>query len=267
MIDPCFDLADLAAGPTVVVVAHPDDDVLGCGALLARSRDRRVVFVTNGAPQNNADAVRLGFASPTAYAAARQAEAEAALALAGVAAEQVTWLGVSDQDVSLHLAEVALALQPLLVKTQFVLTHAFEGGHSDHDAVAYAVRAACRLLGSAAPTLVEMPFYHAGTEGWVRQRFLPHPEAGCEIVVPLAPEHQALKASMVAAHASQADTLRSFALDAERFRVAPDYDFGERPHNGSLLYELHGWNLTWADWTTRVSAADAALCFSVPACP
>ena len=266
MANPTLDLADLAAGPTVVVVAHPDDDVLGCGALLARCPDVRVVFVTNGAPQNDADALRLGFASRTAYAFARRAEAEAALALAGVRADQVFWLGISDQYVSRHLAEVALALHPLLALGRFVLTHTFEGGHSDHDAVAYAVHAACRHIGSAAPTLVEMPFYHAGPDGWVRQRFLPHPEAGHETVLVLTPDDRALKAQMVATHPSQADTLRSFALDAERFRVAPAYDFLARPHNGSLLYEQYGWNLTWPDWVARVAPANVALGFGVPAC-
>ena len=64
---------------------------------------------------------------------------------------------------------------------------------------------------------------------------------------------------MIAAHASQRETLASFALDAERFRPAPAYDFARRPHAGPLLYERHGWNLTWDGWTDRVAAARADL--------
>ena len=56
-----------------------------------------------------------------------------------------------------------------------ILTHAYEGGHPDHDAVAFAVAAAVRVAGRAADTtIVEMPFYRAGPEGWIRQLFLPH---------------------------------------------------------------------------------------------
>src|SRR6185437_9724842 len=40
-----------------------------------------------------------------------------------------------------------------------VFTHAYEGGHPDHDAVAFAVHAACRLS-DIPPAIVEMPYYH-----------------------------------------------------------------------------------------------------------
>ena len=49
-----------------------------------------------------------------------------------------------------------------------VLTHAYEGGHPDHDAVAFAVHRAARRTSAA---VVEMPFYHAGPDGVARQVF------------------------------------------------------------------------------------------------
>ena len=244
----------------LVVVAHPDDEVLGCGALLARLAEFRVIHVTDGAPRNGDDARRHGFATPADYAAARAAEARAALGLANMPAERLSCLGLPDQEVSLHLAAVARRLAPALADVDLVLTHAFEGGHSDHDAVAFAVHAATgRVSPTLRPVLVEMPFYHAAPEGWRRQRFLPQAGAGPERTLLLDAASRALKTRMMAAHASQGETLQAFDLGAERFRTAPASDFCERPHAGDLLYERHGWNLDWPTWITRVRSAATDL--------
>ena len=53
--------------------------------------------------------------------------------------------------------------------TRAVLTHPYEGGHPDHDSVAFCVRAAVRLLarggGGDAPEVAEMAFYHRRAGG------------------------------------------------------------------------------------------------------
>jgi N-acetylglucosamine malate deacetylase 2 len=53
------DLADIMV-PVAVVVAHPDDETIGCGAILRRLPLVRLVHVTDGAPRDMIDAVRLG---------------------------------------------------------------------------------------------------------------------------------------------------------------------------------------------------------------
>ncbi len=244
----------------LVVLAHPDDEVLGCGILLTRLPDVTVVHVTDGAPRDGGDARRHGFGDPQAYATARSAEAREALALAGVPSARHHMLGVADQEAAYRLGDIALRLVPFMKAADLVLTHAYEGGHPDHDAVAFAVRAAIRLAGrTAQTTIVEMPFYHAGPEGWIRQRFLPHDGASDETSLDLGPGDLKLKRRMVACHRTQSETLTGFRLDQESFRVAPAYDFTVLPNDAQLLYERHGWNLTGERWQGLVRTALADL--------
>ena len=240
----------------LVVVAHPDDEVLGCGALLSRLSDVDLVHVTDGAPRGGEDARRHGFDTPEAYAAARWREARAALALAGLPEARHRGFGVADQGAAFALAAVARRLVPLAARADVVLTHAYEGGHPDHDAVAFAAHAAVRLAGSAAP-VYDMPFYHAVPGGWARQAFLPG--GGAPHRLALSGPERDLKRRMAACHATQAATLAGFALDSESFRVAPAQDFTRRPHGQDLLYERHGWGLDWAGWVAAVRAAEAEL--------
>jgi N-acetylglucosamine malate deacetylase 2 len=245
-----------------VVVAHADDETIGIGAQLARMPGVTIVQVTDSAPKNAADARAKGFATSAAYAAARRREAEAAAALAGVPAESLVGLGVGDQEAAFHLAAIARRLGALLRDRGIgiVFTHVYEGGHPDHDAVAYGVHRAARIIareGVPAPIIVEMPLYHAGREGWVLQRFCD--ERGPSLSVWLDDFARDLKERQVAAHASQRDVLALFPIVAERFRIAPDHDFSVLPNGGELLYERYPWGLTGARWLAEVARADADL--------
>src|SRR4051812_27248634 len=126
-------------GRTLVLVAHPDDEAAACGALLQRISDPIVVFATDGAPRSNYFWKQYG--SREEYARVRVQEAEQALAAVGVAHFHFLREDppIVDQELFLHLPAAYDALTRLLdaEMPEAILSHAYEGGHPDHDACCF----------------------------------------------------------------------------------------------------------------------------------
>jgi LmbE family N-acetylglucosaminyl deacetylase len=239
--------------PLLLVVAHPDDEVLGLGSRLPHLRGAHIVYVTDGAPRDMTDALRLGLPSREAYAAARMREADAALALLGVERGRVSRLDLHDQEVAYGMAGLSDSCMDLIEELgpAAVITHAYEGGHPDHDAVALAVHLACRRRshrGIVAPQVIEFAGYHDpdGSGRIATHDFLPAPVPG--VAVCLKPAEQARKRRALACFRTQRRMLRLFRADRERFRVAPSYRFTAPPHAWRPFYERFVRDLDGARW-------------------
>jgi LmbE family N-acetylglucosaminyl deacetylase len=262
-----------------IVAAHPDDETLGMGALLCRFGDGLLVHATDGAPRDGEDARNYGFATPSDYAAARRQELTAALSAGGADHLRTRCLGVADKQTMADLAGLTRRIADLLRDENpvAVFTHAYEGGHPDHDAVAFAVHAACRLH-DAAPAIIEFPLYHRRDSRFVTGQFVnasgcrpppgsmdqaterrpnecrPPPGPRCWAIA-LGTRDLARKRAMLDCFATQRWLFEPFDVSAERFRLAPGYDFRELPHAGELHYETLGWGITGDAWRRGAAAA------------
>ena len=139
---------DISQCPSVVVVAaHPDDEVLGAGgllAMLAASRARlRLIAITDG----EASHPGLDRAAAARLAEARVAETSTALQRLGAPAEIVR-LKMPDTGVARREPEVRAALSALVPGFQVCLAP-WEGDlHADHAAAGRAARGACAAAGA-----------------------------------------------------------------------------------------------------------------------
>jgi N-acetylglucosamine malate deacetylase 2 len=259
---PCHFDRRFLAQQVSVVIAHPDDETIGCGALLTRTSAVPVILLTDGAPRNLGDAARLGFASAADYAQARRAELRKVLEIAEIPDNRLIALGLADQTAADRMADLARRLADVFTShnTHIVLTHAYEGGHPDHDAAALAVQLAAELLAARGHDLsvFEMPFYRLGEDGTLYQSFVP---GGAEpIVIPLGPDEQERKRQMMQSFTSQSKVLAPFTLEFERFRPAPTLEQFERlPNDGRLLYERQDWGMTGERWQALASEAIAEI--------
>lgn len=248
---------------TLVIVAHPDDEAIGAGGLLAGLPDAVVAHVTDGAPRDIRYAQSKGFQTREEYARGRRREVVNALAHIGITPDRCRDLGYVDGEASLQLLELVFDVADLMdeVRPDVVLTHPYEGGHSDHDATAFAVHLACGILrrdNVPTPIVLELTSYHNFSGSRRVFSFLPFLGTE-ERTIKLTESEKVLKKRMYQEFASQKHVLERFPINLERFRPAPRYLFTEAPHQGQLDYERFCTIITGAQWRQNAGRALEAL--------
>jgi LmbE family N-acetylglucosaminyl deacetylase len=140
------------------------------------------------------------------------------------------------------------------LQPDLVLSPAYEGGHPDHDAAAFAVALVRKSIKSFRHW--EYPLYHANRKGrMITGKFIARPDDGRETVISLSEDEKSLKSRMLACFETQQEIINRFRVKSERFRPAPAYDFTRPPHPGPLQYERWGWGITGAEWRRRAREA------------
>lgn len=244
---------------TMLVFAHPDDETAALGARLGRFRDANLIHVTDGAPRDEQDSRAHGFNNLDDYRRARAREMGAALAAAGVPDMSCESLNFPDQEATLHLAELARILADRLGqhRPEVIFTHAYEGGHPDHDACAFAVHQAVRMR--PGPVIIECALYHAGKHGLETCTLLYTGDATLEAFYPLTVHEQERKQKLIDCFVTQRQTLQLLTCEREQFRIASAYDFTRPPHIGPVYYDAHPWGMTSQHFCELARAAEAEL--------
>ncbi len=250
----------------LIVAAHPDDETIGASSLFAAYHDVTVLHVTDGAPRDRKFWSRDATGGRDAYARTRRREAEAALSLAGLQPARILQFGIVDQEAVHVLPELISMLRETFTRLtpELVITHAYEGGHPDHDAVSFAVSAARGE--ERYPVVAEMALYHAaGGELRVGELL---PGSVAPISFALSPRERVRREAMLDCYLSQHATLAPFrGRTHESFRPLARYDFGAPPHPGPLHYERLGFAITGAEWRELANRSRQRTCDAAQRAP
>jgi N-acetylglucosamine malate deacetylase 2 len=209
-------------GKVLVLAAHPDDEALACGGLLQRTAEALVVFAVDGAPPHYGFEKKFG--SLQRYSELRFHEAERALGHIPQSSfrrlAKTDGAAFVDQHLFMTLPEAFANL--LRIAREFspdvIVSHAFEGGHIDHDA--------CHVLAARAANILEVQFlefplyWHNEPSKDIFQQF--RQNRAPEFALQLTPQELLVKERMLAEYRSQANLTAVFSYEIERFRPALD---------------------------------------------
>jgi N-acetylglucosamine malate deacetylase 1 len=220
----------------LVLVPHPDDEVVGCAVAIRRARSQGTkffaVYLTTGLPSRT---------TAWSWQRARYQERidrrrrEALAAAADLGIEPLGFGDVPSRELKFHLAEAQRRIARHLreVSADQLWTPAYEGGHQDHDVTNYLAS----LFREQLPVL-EFSEYNAA-RGVLSNR-LPS-ETGQETVLWLTGAESAWKKEVTALYRSERRNLGHVRFVREVHRPIARHDYRRPPHPGRLFYQRFQW--------------------------
>lgn len=131
----------------VVVAPHPDDEVLGCGGLMAAAQAHGIPVCVIALTDGEMAYPHVPAWAPHLLAPARRQELDAALAALGLTNNAATHCDLGDGALHEHEDAMTRAIASQLQPEDLVLVTWHRDAHPDHEAAARATRAACARHG------------------------------------------------------------------------------------------------------------------------
>jgi LmbE family N-acetylglucosaminyl deacetylase len=224
----------------LVLVPHPDDEVVGCCAAIGRARAQGAtiyaLYLTHGCVDHQSlwlwDRGRSEGFIARRWIEAMRVAGELGVACAGRSARPARHLW---RELTAAHREVEGAIEDHAIDQ--IWAPAYEGGNPDHDA-ANALASRFVLAPHRLSVLEFAEYNFAG--GKVRSQAFARP-GGDDEIMSLTPAEQAFKRRCLGLYASERDNLRTIRAERECFRPIAAYDYAAPPHEGVLWYARHQW--------------------------
>lgn len=221
----------------LILVAHPDDEVVACAASIARARTQgaaiSALYLTNGCIPKD-ELWRWQRKNYETNVARRRAEAEEAATRLGI--QPVGWATRPARHLWRELPKVHEEVDAAVrqYRPDQIWVPAYEGGNPDHDAlnaVGFSLKKRMSVLEFA-----EYSFFGGSAHS---QSFCLADET--TRVVSLSEEERAAKRAALRIYESEGGNLSAIASDQESYRPIALYDYAQPPHQGKLWYARFQW--------------------------
>ena len=221
----------------LILVPHPDDEVVGCAALIRRAREAGAriftVLLTTGVPPKERlwPWDRSGYERRVALRMSEFAKSTAALEI-----EDAGRLEIPSRTLKDHLETAYELIGGAVdaVQPDMLWAPAFEGGHQDHDVA--------NFLASKFRDRTDVWEFSEYTfwGGRVRSNWFPE-TSRTTVCIELSEFEQAFKRSLLRTYASERGNLGHIDCDRETVRPMPVHRYDEPPHPSPLFYQRFQW--------------------------
>jgi LmbE family N-acetylglucosaminyl deacetylase len=221
----------------LILVAHPDDEVVACASAIARAKSNGAevftLYLTHGCIARDVmwPWQRAGYDRAVLV---RRAEATIVAQLLHIT--PIAWAARPARYLWRELPDVMREIEAAVsqCRPDQIWAPAYEGGNPDHDAlnaVAFTLKKRLSVLEFA-----EYNFYAGKVHS---QNFIASDET--VRVITLTPDERETKWRALRTYASERENLSAISCEQESYRPLASYDYTQPPHPGKLWYARFQW--------------------------
>lgn len=221
----------------LILVPHPDDEVVACAAAIGRAQkegaDIYALYLTHGCIARNE---MWPWERKHYTAAVTRRQMEAKQVAAGLRITPAGWSQRPARHLWRDMENVTHEIEEAIARHRIdqLWTPAYEGGNPDHDAL----NAICQLFIGRVSVL---EFAEYNFKGGVACSHTFPDENGTEKRLMLTPEERLRKKHAIKLYASEQKNLGYVEMVRECYRPLAEYAYSRPPHEGTLWYARFQW--------------------------